>query len=208
VKNLHYWKANKNLTLIQAAFLILGVDPQDYRNEEIWVTDRLPVGFDAIYQALLGAVNDCDPYPFDGPPTFELPTNEEYPRRGSVEYRDGYFYTVQTKHLKEWLKSHEIESSFFFPESATHLKGADASCELEARQVQCLITGPTFDRLQRAIATFPNRYIEYQTRLPKLDSDVRPWLKEAGLANNDREAHVFGAIIAEHFKLLTDTQKS
>lgn len=205
MKNLYYWNATKNLTLVQAAFLIIGSDPQDYRNDEVWTLDSLPVGFDAIYQALLDAVNDCDPYPFDGPPTYELPTNEEYPTRGSIRYRDGYSYTVKKNYLKQWLRKNEIESIFFFPESVRHPVEADVDRGGELVQGQQVITGPTFERLQRAIAAFPGRYVDYQTRPPKLDSDVRPWLKEVKLANSDREAHVFGAIVAEHFKLSTDT---
>lgn len=70
------------------------------------------------------------------------------------------------------------------------------------------VLGPTFARLQRTIAAFPVRYPDYQSQPPKLKDDVRPWLKEAGLAGNDREAHVFGTIIAEHFKLLGDTHET
>ena len=69
------------------------------------------------------------------------------------------------------------------------------------------INSATHDRLQRAISAFPLRYPEYTTRLPKLDTDLRPWLKEAGLANNTREESVFGAILSEHFNLSPDTQK-
>lgn len=70
------------------------------------------------------------------------------------------------------------------------------------------IHGQTFDRLQRVIAAFPTRYPEYKSKPPKLDDDVRPWLKESGLGENDAERRVFGAIIREHFKLSPDTLKS
>lgn len=69
------------------------------------------------------------------------------------------------------------------------------------------ISGQTFGRLQRAIASFPSRYPDYQAKSPKLDDDVRVWLKQIGLAENDAERRVFGAIIREHFKLSPDTQK-
>ncbi|WP_153147355.1 hypothetical protein [Dechloromonas sp. H13] len=70
------------------------------------------------------------------------------------------------------------------------------------------IRGDIFRRLQRAISAFPSRYPDYKTEQPKLTIDVRAWLKEVSLAMNDREAHVFGAIIAEHFDLSGDTQKT
>ncbi len=69
------------------------------------------------------------------------------------------------------------------------------------------IRGATIARLQRAIAAFPTRYPQYSERFPKLDSDVRPWLKEAGIAANDREVHVFSSILSEHFAASPDTRK-
>lgn len=76
----------------------------------------------------------------------------------------------------------------------------------EVREVA--IHGATFNRLRRAIASFPSRYPDYQAKPPKLDDDVRPWLKETGLAENDAERRVFGAIIREHFQLWPDTLKT
>ncbi len=68
--------------------------------------------------------------------------------------------------------------------------------------------GPTHARLMRAIASFPTRYPDYRTKPPKLDADVRPWLTEAGLAENVPEQRVFGAVLREHFQLSPDTQKT
>lgn len=70
------------------------------------------------------------------------------------------------------------------------------------------MSGKTFERIQRAIAAFPERYPDYKVRAPKLDDDVRPWLKETGLAESESERRVFGAIIREHFQLLPDTLKT
>lgn len=65
------------------------------------------------------------------------------------------------------------------------------------------ISGQIFGKLQCAIAAFPSKYPDYQTKRPKLNNDIRPWLRTLG--TNDREAHVFGAIIVEHFKLSDGT---
>ena len=59
------------------------------------------------------------------------------------------------------------------------------------------ISGPTFAKLQSAIDAYPKKYAG---GTPKLDDDVRPWLKTAH-GCTVREAEVFGAIIAEHFGL-------
>lgn len=66
------------------------------------------------------------------------------------------------------------------------------------------ITGNTYNGICKAIAEFPTQYPDYKNRSPKLDADIRPWLKEVGIAKNDRESHVFGSIISEHFKLSSD----
>lgn len=82
------------------------------------------------------------------------------------------------------LKEHAGEVSF-----TSDLRGVEAICS------------SAFERIQRAIASFPSRYPEYQTRKPKLDADIRHWLSESGLAVNESEKRVFGTIIVEHFKL-------
>jgi hypothetical protein len=73
--------------------------------------------------------------------------------------------------------------------------------QCSADESLAIVEGPTHARLMRAIASFPVRYPGYQDKPPKLDDDVRPWLSESGLAMNDAERRVFGAIIREHFKL-------
>lgn len=65
-------------------------------------------------------------------------------------------------------------------------------------------SGDTCNRIGKAIFAFPVQYPDYKTFSPKLDADIRPWLKESGIAKNDRESHVFGSIISEHYKLSPD----
>ena len=61
------------------------------------------------------------------------------------------------------------------------------------------IRGDTMDRLRRAVSAFPSAYPGYKGRKLKLDADVRVWLAESKLAENDREKQVFGQILKEHF---------
>lgn len=62
------------------------------------------------------------------------------------------------------------------------------------------IRGETFTKLESALQSFPSKYPDYASKPPKLDGDVRLWMVE-NFKCNEREAHVFGAIIAEHFSL-------
>jgi hypothetical protein len=66
--------------------------------------------------------------------------------------------------------------------------------------VPLMIRGDTMERIRRAVNAFPTAYPEFRSRVPKLQDDLRAWLKETELANTDREAFVFSAIIQEHFK--------
>ena len=75
---------------------------------------------------------------------------------------------------------------------------ADKSCPVDGG---AHIEGETYSRLVRAIASFPQRYPDYRDRPPKLDDDVRQWMKDALLARSDAECRVFGAILREHFKI-------
>lgn len=61
------------------------------------------------------------------------------------------------------------------------------------------INSASFRRLRRATAAYPQRYPDHATKPPKLDNDVRPWLKESRLGENDSERRVFGTMIREHF---------
>lgn len=66
------------------------------------------------------------------------------------------------------------------------------------------IESDTFNRLIRAIEAFTVKYPNYKSSPPKLTEGVRDWLHEVGLVKDGkkgREAHIFGKIIAEHFKL-------
>ena len=66
------------------------------------------------------------------------------------------------------------------------------------------IGGKTFSKLMASIRAYEDKY---QGRSPKLDIDVRPWLR-SDINCSEREAHVFGAIISEHFNISGGTKKT
>ena len=63
------------------------------------------------------------------------------------------------------------------------------------------IKGPTYAKLMRAIEEFPLKYPNYKTNPPKLDDDVRPWMVKSFGCTKNKEDHVFGRIVKEHFQL-------
>lgn len=101
-------------------------------------------------------------------------------------------YSAQLDLVDEQRRRAEAINEAFNSGNQSAIQNSDA--------VMVRIRGAAFVRLQRAIKAFPGKYPEYQTKPPKLDDDIRQWLK-ATYDASDREAHVFGAIISEHFKL-------
>lgn len=82
-------------------------------------------------------------------------------------------------------------------------EGSVENQPIEYQQIQC-IESETLGRLMQAIEAFPVKYPDYKSKPPKLNDDVRVWLNTTGKVKDGqkgREAHVFGKIIAEHFKL-------
>lgn len=59
-----------------------------------------------------------------------------------------------------------------------------------------VLHGKTFEKLLKALEAYPNRY--GMDAKPKLDDDLRPWLKKA-IGCSSREADVFGVMLLEHF---------
>ena len=71
---------------------------------------------------------------------------------------------------------------------------------LPVGQDSAMIKGQTFEKLNRVIAAFPTAYKGRNIGSLKLDVEVRPWIKEL-TSCSERERHVFGTIVAEHFGL-------
>lgn len=174
------WRTFKELTVRQAAALIAGRGPNvAQRRGENGERIEEPASTEDELLAICVLINAIS--------SGELKASE---RESKISVDD----------LRMWLENYGIRPMFFFDvESNDHGKEPEAVSDIK---------GAAFERLQRAITAFPARYSDYQSQPPKLKDDVRPWLKEAGLAGNDREAHVFGTIIAEHFKLLGDTHET
>lgn len=112
-------------------------------------------------------------------------------------------YSAQLALVSEQKRRAEARNEAFTSGSQSAIQNSDAA--------MIRIRGATFVRLQRAIKAFPGKYPGYQTKPPKLDGDVRPWLDDSGFVRDGakgREAIVFGRIISEHFGFSPDTQKS
>lgn len=103
--------------------------------------------------------------------------------------------TTTDEGLREALAASRAECDTLREELA-RLKAAARSNDSGAH---LQIKGATFEQLvDIVINKFPNQYPDRSK--VKLDNDVRPWMKDE-LNLPDRERHIFGKIIAEHFGL-------
>lgn len=92
----------------------------------------------------------------------------------------------------------ERERSAALEAELVHLR--DKREAVQVGQNSGRIKGKTFGNLEKVLAEFPVEYKGRDFGALKLDVDVRPWIKNLTSCSN-RESHVFGTIVAEHFGL-------
>jgi hypothetical protein len=106
---LYYWRLCDQLSVVQAALLIVGKDPSTYAHRVAPISgEESPVGYYAVMAALKNAVQRKT-----------LPASiaeMEYPQvPGEVDWH-GTILAVED--IKVWLRSRGIGTGFFFPGSA------------------------------------------------------------------------------------------
>jgi hypothetical protein len=106
---LDYWRLCDDLSVVQAALLIIGEDPavaQDYIGT--WEPENRPKGYDAVKTALANAVKRKQL-------RTDVPEDEDDGRPIWEQAR------IQVDDLRAWLRSRGVTTGFFFPLS----KGPD-----------------------------------------------------------------------------------
>jgi hypothetical protein len=101
---LDYWRLCDELSIIQAALLIVGEDPSEFQDfvESNSQQDR-PSGYDAIRTALVNAI-------------FSKRLHAHIGYTDESEMEVSYHATsIRVDDLKAWLKSKGISTGFFFP---------------------------------------------------------------------------------------------
>lgn len=103
---LDYWRLCDEVSVVQAALLILGEDPSERQGYiENKPPKNRPSGYDAVRAALVNAINGN-----------RLPANISRVDNqfGNVAI-DLYQTTVLVEDLRTWLKSRGVTTGFFFP---------------------------------------------------------------------------------------------
>jgi hypothetical protein len=108
--SLDYWRLCDELSVVQAALLIVGKDPSEIQDAiDSQPPADIPVGYSAAKSALINAIRRK-----------QLRANivRQGDVRGSEDFPTGpdwYYTTVNVDELKLWLSSRGVGSGFFFP---------------------------------------------------------------------------------------------
>jgi hypothetical protein len=131
MESLDYWRKCEQLSVVQAAKLIFGIDPTPMAEDDYyaaWGPLPLPVGYMAVYAALQGSI-------LSGELKATIRRDPKYPALdvlpgAMVQFQEGGIQLLQNvwpdwngtlirvADLKEWLVQRGIESEFFFPDGA------------------------------------------------------------------------------------------
>jgi hypothetical protein len=107
---LDYWRLCDELSVVQAALLIVGKDPSKLQHRiENMPPENRPAGYDAATAALVNAINR------QRLPAHVVVTKDEM--QWPTGEPDWYRTTIAVEDLCTWLRSRGIKTGFFFPDS-------------------------------------------------------------------------------------------
>src|SRR5690349_7810721 len=104
---LDYWRLCDELSVVQAALLILGIDPAEMQEYiDGYSSQNRPKGYDALMAALGNAIMGR-----------RLPAKLGYTDY-SEEQISWHATSIKVDDLRKWLSSRGVSSGFFFPNEA------------------------------------------------------------------------------------------
>lgn len=114
---LDYWRLCDELSIVQAALLIVGLDPgESAAYVENWDFNKRPTGYEAAKAALAsglrsGAISGRVVPEFE----WDMHGNRGRPIQDSLEVKES---TVEVESLRSWLSKRGFKRGFFFPEAS------------------------------------------------------------------------------------------
>jgi hypothetical protein len=112
--SLDYWRLCDELSVVQAALLIVGIDPSAAEDVEEMATARTPEGYKAAKTAISRALMRSD---IDGRISpvseYDINGNECGEVRDSLDINSSW---ISVESLRNWLRERGFRTGFFFPE--------------------------------------------------------------------------------------------
>lgn len=119
MEKMDYWRLCDELSVVQAALLIVGIDPEEYPYVMNWEEHKRPENFSAALAALSHAILG-DRLPATIRTAVE--TRWDSVTEASYDYdtdeSDWQNTTILVEDLKVWLKGRGVKTGFFFPQTA------------------------------------------------------------------------------------------
>ena len=109
-----YWRLCDDLTLKQAALLILGIDPDSETGFycEGWKPHERPAGYGAVKQALINSLSLCIKGKHHGMEDTDMNGNYIGDIPGTTDIDRS---TVNRASVADWLRGRGVRTGFFFP---------------------------------------------------------------------------------------------
>lgn len=130
IGGLDVWKICDKLSVVQAASLILGLDPSEYEDVGDRSSAMHPTGYAPVFQALKDAVIagqlKASVVSKDLSSVLVIGMIPEEKRIIEMSETDWQATTVQVADLKEWLVSKSMKPEFFFSEDQFNIHNKDS----------------------------------------------------------------------------------
>jgi hypothetical protein len=117
MEEMDYWRMCDELSVFQAALLILGLDPTDHQTLLRETDQKFPAGFYPVFTALCNAVKG----------ERLKATISFYPGYNNEDEYDWEETTVLIQDLRDWLRSRDMKTGFFFPQATDAPNYLDSS---------------------------------------------------------------------------------
>jgi hypothetical protein len=174
MESLDYWRFCSELTVVQAALLIIGLDPTPHlASINQLPLEKRPLGYVPVFAALQNDINSH----------WLTAEVQKVPMEygDTVEYTDWNSTRVSVKDLKEWLSERGVTSGFFFPEGPAAAEYLDRSDPSFSAKLAAAVEAWKAVKAERAIKTSGR----------SVKTDLTKWLNihafEYGLTNGTGE---------------------
>lgn len=187
MENLDYWRLCDELTVTQAALLIIGEDPSDGSDGYIlnWQPDDRPKGFNAVFSALKVAITSNaikSKVVHSGEIVHFIRDGIERSDWVRDNIPDWNETTVPVDDLKRWLSWRGMRPAFFFPTKKEDRDYLDSGNQFYAPKMAAAV------KAWESVVNNPD-YLRNKTPKQALEKWLREHAAEYGLLKKDDGTH-------------------
>lgn len=171
----NYWRLCDDLSIMQAALLVVGENPSSNENVEQWEASKRPYGYDAAKTAIINGLRRND---IEGHTVFEYEYDMNGNAVGETEQVNIQDSIVSVSSLRTFLKNRGVTDGFFFPDGADDPNYLDPAGPYYAPKLAAAI------RAWETISSDP-AYTNGKTPKQAIEKWLREHANEYGLTNEE-----------------------